>query len=106
MSFSEKVGSLLFGPKIEGVVSRVAPDSRSRNLVHVLMSTPQGERHVIHPRSELGLNLRTGDVEIHDFSQLRPGEQISLRVRGKGVLLFPWSKVDRNPFGTNLEYVK
>lgn len=106
MSISEKVGRLFFGPKVEGVVSRVASDSQSRDLVHVLISTPQGEKHVIHPRSGLGLNLRTGEVEIHDFSELRPGEQISLRVRRTGVLLFPWSRVDRNPFGTNLEHVK
>lgn len=88
---------ILFGPKIQGEVCDVVKDPKS-SVTHLLVRTPHGLKHVIHPNTEIGISVRDGSVSVHDFKETRKGDLFTERVRGKGMVLFPWGSVNRNPF--------
>lgn len=94
---SNAVNRVLFGPKIEGVIEDIAVDPKA-SVTHILVDTSGGLRHIIHPNTEIGISLRDGSVSVHDFTKTRIGDSFLGRVRGKGVVFFPWSKVTRDPF--------
>lgn len=94
---SQAASRAIFGREVRGVVREVFVDPNS-SYVHMLIGTPQGDQHIIHRRYEIGLNLRTGQAEVHDFTQVEPGDAYSEYVRGKGVVFYPWRKINTNPF--------
>ena len=82
---------VLFGPKVEGVITTIKRDKVNGDLWHVLVKTRDDKkRHIIYPDHEEVFN---GMIYFKGFV----GEEFSQRVRGKGFI--PVVRHERDPFG-------
>lgn len=78
----EMAARVIVGPRVEGTVLRTFRDPNTPEVVHYLIGTVDGKRkHMIFQ----GLDYK-------------PGDHFGRNVRGKGRILLPGSKTQRNPF--------
>lgn len=97
MELSNTINRVIFGPKLEGTVRQVLADPVVEGVQHILIETAnEGHRHIMTHDRALAISREGIGVTDEIFS---PGEEIHLNIRGNGMWLLPWSKIDRNPFG-------
>jgi hypothetical protein len=100
MNGKETFARVIFGPKIEGVVADRMQDSKVPDVDHFLIdATEGGQRHIILPNARKLVSKKDNLRIWHTSHVMKIGEEISLRIRGKGMFLLPWSNIERDPFG-------
>ena len=91
--FGNFVLTILFGPEKTYTIMLVLRDRNDRRYWHVL--TECGS-HLIFPAATLAIGSDGASFYVAD---LRRGDEMTIRMRGKGIILLPWSKIERDPFG-------
>ncbi len=96
----ETAEGVFFGPETTGIVQHALRDKNDPSFWHVLVVTDGGEeRHFIFPERSTVIKKTEKNlgIVIEEFSA-RIGDPINIRTRGTGMVLMPWSKIERDPF--------
>ncbi len=89
------LSKVVFGPEVKGEVRDVVVD-RNAPAVHVLIRTDDNEwKHQIYDDRSVVLSYKGIKTSMPVW---KPGDRYWVRMRGKGMILLPWSKIERNPF--------
>lgn len=93
----EAVARVVFGPKIEGTVELVLRDPHNRNYWHILVETTGGQkRHFTLYGAAVTYAPEEG-FGTEGMPYVR-GQHFEARIRGVGLIIAPWSKIERDPF--------